>query len=162
MKGTKLFGFLFILTLTVFGFSAVRAQTAKLKTWKIIQSQSGGFAGIQKSFTLDSEGNLTRKTKTGENFEKIEAAKTAEIARLVAELKLPGTKQKTVQGRRIYDGIYTGFVVTLDGKEYQVEGTSFGDAKYLALSKKQKATLEKLKAKLDELGGFLPDSTTNE
>jgi hypothetical protein len=154
MKRTRILGFLFIFALTAFGFSAIQAQALKFRTWKITQSQSGGFAGIQKTFALDSEGNLTRTTKGRENSEQIDSAKVAEIGRLVARLKLPGTKLKTVGGKGIYDGIYTGFVINLDGKDYKVEGTSFDNAKYLALSAKQKATLEKLKAKLNELGGL--------
>lgn len=161
MKRITFLGILFIFMVTAFGFSGAYAQKAKFKTWKITASQSGGFAGIQKSYTLDSEGNLNRNNKGQENFEKIDDAKIKEIGKLVAELKLPATKQKTVKGKRIYDGIYTGLVITLDGKDYNVEGTAFNDTKYLALSAKQKATLEKLKAKLGEIGGFLPDSMNN-
>jgi hypothetical protein len=159
MKRTIFSGILVIFM--AIGFSAANAQTTKFKTWKITVSESGGFAGINKNYTLDSEGNLNRTNKDQRNFEKINEAKIAEIGRLVKELKLPGTKLKTVKGKRIYDGIYTGFVITLDGRDFRVDGTSFDDAKYLALSKKQSATLEKLKAKLDELNGFLPEMTTN-
>jgi hypothetical protein len=142
-------------------FSAVEAQPAKVKTWSISESQGGGFAGNSKSYTLDSTGDLRRMTRTGENFEKIDEKKIAEIGRLVAALKLPGTKLKTVKGVRIYDGIFTSFVINLDGKAYKIEGTSFDDAKYIDLSAKQKATLEKLKEKLGELKVFLPDAMTN-
>jgi hypothetical protein len=159
MKRLKILGFLLIVA--ALGFTAVNAQNGKFKTWKIKSSQSGGFAGINKSFTLDSDGNLNRVNKGQENFSKIDESKVAEIGKLIKELKLPGTKQKIFKGKRIYDGIYTGLVITLDGKDYSVEGTSFNDAKYLALSAKQKATLERLKTKLNEIDGFLPDSMTN-
>jgi hypothetical protein len=159
MKRTKILGFLLILI--ALGFSAAAAQNAKFKTWKITASEGGGFAGINKSWVLDSDGNLNRDNNGQENFEKIGESKVAEIEKLIKELKLPGTKQKTVKGKRIYDGIYKGLVITLDGKDYKVEGTSFDDAKYLALSKKQQSTLEKLKAKLLEIQGFLPDSMNN-
>jgi hypothetical protein len=155
MKLTKILGFLLIFI--ALGTSAANAQNAKFKTWKITTSQSGGFAGINKTTSLDSDGNLYRVNKNQEEFTKIDDAKLAEIEKLIKELKLPGTKQKTVKGRRIYDGIYNGFVITLDGKEYKLEGTSFDDAKYLALSRKQEATLEKLKAKLRAIKGYLPE-----
>ena len=157
MKRTKILGFLFIFTFLTMGFSAAAAQTAKFKTWKITSAKSGGFAGISLSSTLDSRGNLTRVNKTQEAVEKIDESKVSEISRLIKELNLPRTKLKTVKGRRIYDGIYTGLVITLDGKDYKIEGTTFDDAKYLALTKKQTATLEKLKAKFREIGGVLPE-----
>lgn len=162
MKRTKIFGFLAIFTLLTFGLSAVRAQTARFKTWKITSSQSGGFAGIRKSYMLDHQGNLTRVDKDRQNFEKIDKEKVLEIERLIKKLNLPRTKLKTVKGDKIYDGIYSSLIITLDGKNYNVEGNSFDDAKYLALSEEQHATLEKLKVKLDELNGFLPDSINNE
>jgi len=155
MKRTKILGFLLIFI--ALGISVANAQDGKFKTWKITTSQSGGFAGINKTTSLDSDGNLYRVNKNQEDFTKIDESKLAEIGKLIKELKLPGTKQKTVKGRRIYDGIYNGFVITLDGKEYKVEGTSFDDAKYLALSRNQQATLEKLKAKLREIKGYLPE-----
>ena len=161
MKRMKISGFLMILTIMTVGLLTVEAQTSQPKTWKITVSQSGGYAGIMKSYTFDNDGNLNRVNKSQQNFEKIDAAKTAEIGRLVKELSLPRTKLKTVKGLRIYDGIYAGIVINLDGKDYAVEGTSFDDAKYLALSKKQKTTLEKLKIKLTEIQGNLPDATTN-
>ena len=159
MKRLKITGLIIILT--IFGMTAASAQSVKFKTWKITVSQSGGFAGINKSYTLDHEGNLNRVSKATSNFQKIDAAQVAEIGRLIRELKLPGTKLKTFKGKRIYDGIYTGLVIALDGREFKVEGTSFDDAQYLALSNRQKAVLEKLKAKLDALPGFLPESMNN-
>jgi hypothetical protein len=157
MKRTKILGFIFIITFLTLSFSAVAGQTAKFKTWKITSSKSGGFAGISLSSTLDSEGNLSRVNKSREAVEKIEESKIKEIEKLVKELDLPRAKLKTVKGKRIYDGIYTGFVITLNGKDYKIEGTNFDDAKYLALTKKQTATLEKLKAKFREIGGVLPE-----
>ena len=159
MKRLKITGLLLIFT--VIASFAANAQNAKFKNWVITSSQSGGFAGINKSFTLDSEGSLNRKNRGVENFRKIDQAKINEIEKLIRELKLPGTKSKTFKGKKIYDGIYTSLIITLDGKEYKVEGNSFEDAKFLALSGKQKLTLEKLKAKLAELDGFLPDSMNN-
>ncbi len=161
MKRTKLFGILFIFTILTIGVSTVEAQIARIKTWKITVSQSGGFAGINKSYTLDQRGNLNRKNKKRITFEKIENFKIREIGSLIKELRLPGTGLKTVKGDRIYDGIYSGFVINIDGRDFSVGGNSFYDAKYLALSRKQKATLAELKAKLDELNGFLDDSTIN-
>jgi hypothetical protein len=143
------------------GLLSVEAQTSQKKTWKITVSQSGGYAGIMKSYTFDNDGNLNRTNKDQRNFEKIDEAKTNEIGKLVKELGLPLTKLKIFKGKRIYDGIYSGIVINLDGKDYAVEGSSFDDAKYLALSKKQKTTLEKLKLKLNEIQGFLPDAMTN-
>jgi hypothetical protein len=161
MKRTKISGFLLILTIMAIGLLSVEAQTSQKKTWKITVSQSGGYAGIMKSYTFDNDGNLNRTNKDQRNFEKIDEAKTNEIGKLVKELGLPLTKLKIFKGKRIYDGIYSGIVINLDGKDYAVEGTSFDDAKYLALSKKQKTTLEKLKLKLNEIQGFLPDAMTN-
>ena len=153
MKRLKLLGFL--LVFTVAATVAANAQNAKFKKWTITSTQTGGFAGLNNRNSLDSDGNLTRIVKRKETSSRIDQAKIAEIGRLVKELKLPGTKQKTVKGKRIYDGIYTGLVITLDGREYKIEGTSFDDAKYLALSKNQTKKLEKLKAILKELDGFL-------
>jgi hypothetical protein len=152
MKRLKLYGFLLVFTLAAC-FTA-NAQNASFKTWKITSTQSGGFAGINKVNTLDGDGFLTQTSKGRGVSTEIDAAKLAEIVKLLKGLKLPATKQKTVKGRRIYDGIYTGLVITLDGKDYKIEGSSFGDEKRLALSKKQKAALEKLKAKLKEFDGF--------
>lgn len=132
------------------------AQKAKFDTWKITASQTGGFAGINKIRELDSRGNLKQTDKRKETLRKINRRKIAEIDRLVKELDLRGTRQKTVKGDRIYDGIYSQFVITLEGKEYRIEGNSFDDSKYLALSRKQQATLGKLKSKLNELQGFYP------
>ena len=161
MKRPKFLGLILFFTLLAFGFSVAKAQNMRLKTWKITVSQSGGFAGIMKSYTLDNEGNLKRVNKNQQNSEKIEDVKIQEIGKLVKELKLPGTKLKKVGGDRVYDGIYSSLVINLDGTDYNVEGNSFNDAKFLALNEKQKATLEKLKTKLNELNGFLLDSTTN-
>jgi hypothetical protein len=161
MKRTNILGFIFAITIIALGVSAVAAQTSKIKTWKITVAQSGGFAGISKSYTLDSEGNLNRENKDQRNFEKIDASKVREIGKLVTELKLPATRLKTFKGSRIYDGIYASLTINLNGKDYRVEGTSFDDAKFLALTKKQKATLEILKQKLEDLGGFPPDAATN-
>ncbi len=162
MKLTKLLRFIFLMTILMIGFTATDAQTKQCTTWKITVSQSGGFAGIMKSYTLDKEGNLNRINKDQRNFEKIDEARMAEIDKLVEELNLPRTKLKTVKGSRIYDGIYNSFVISLDGKDYKVAGNSFDDAQFTALSKKQTETLAKLKAKIDELGGFQPDATTNQ
>jgi hypothetical protein len=161
MKRLKRIGLIFVLAFMTFSFTAVEAQTARFKTWKITVSQSGGFAGIRKSYTLDQKGNLNRVDKTQQNFELIDREKVLEIGKLIKELNLPRTKLKTVKGDKIYDGIYAGLIITLDGKNYHVEGNSFDDAEYLALSAEQRATLEKLKAKLNELNGFLPASMNN-
>jgi hypothetical protein len=161
MKRMKITGFLLILTIMTTGLLTVKAQSSQPKAWKITVLQSGGYAGIMKSYTFDHDGNLNRVNKSQQNFEKIDEAKTGEIGKLVKELNLPRTKLKTVKGLRINDGIYSSIVINLDGKDYAVEGTSFDDAKYLALSKKQKITLEKLKIKLNEIQGNLPDATTN-
>lgn len=159
MKRTKFLSLIFIITLLTVGFSAVQAQ--KYKTWKITVSQSGGYAGIMKSYTLDNEGNLNRINKDQQNYEKIEDSRVRRIERLIRELKLPGTKLKKVGGLRIYDGVYSGFVITIDSKDYNIQGTSFNDAMYVALSDKQKETLKRLNQELAELNGFLSESTTN-
>ncbi len=161
MKRTNILGFIFIITIMAFGFSAVEAQTSKIKTWKITVSQSGGLAGIRKTFTLDNDGNLNRVNKDQQSFEKIEESRIGELGKLIKELNLPRTKLKTVKGIRIYDGIYSGLTINLNGKDYNVEGSSFDDAKFSALNAKQKVTLEKLKKQLAEFNIFLPDGTTN-
>ena len=155
-------GFIFILLIFVIsGAIRAEAQTEAKENWQITVSQTGGFAGINKSYTLDSEGNLERLVKNRESREKIDDEKVREIGKLIEDLKLPGTKLKTVRGLKIYDGVYSNLTIRLNDREYRVAGTSFADAKYLALSKKQKATLEVLKQKLEELKGFLPDSMNN-
>lgn len=156
MQRTKFLGLLLILT-TIFSATA-SAQKAKIKTWTITVAQSGGYAGFSNSYTLDNKGNLTRKNKSLENYEKIDDVKTKEIGKLIRDLKLPGTKLKTVKGLRIYDAVYNSFVININGKVYSIEGASFFDAKYVALSAGQKATLEKLKTILKELKGYKSDS----
>jgi hypothetical protein len=160
MKRTKILGFIFILTIMAISFSTVEAQTTKFKTWKITVSQSGGYTGIMKSYALDNEGKLVRINKNQQIIEIIDPAKTEEIGKLIKELSLPRTKSKTVKGQRIYDGIYSSLVINLEGKDYKVEGNSFDDAKFLALTKKQKGKLEELKAKFNEINDDLPDTVT--
>jgi len=149
MKRTKILGFLLIFI--AFGLTVAEAQTAKFKSWKITSSTSGGFAGIRKACVLDHLGNLNCDNRDEHNYNKIEDEKIAELGKLIRALKLPGTRLKTVKGARIYDGIYTSFVIALDGREYTVEGSSFDDAKYLRLSKKQREIFDRLKALFKEI-----------
>ena len=152
MKRFTILGFL--LVFTAIGSFAVSAQT--FNNWKITMRQTGGFAGINKVVELDSRGILNRIDKNRQTSKKINRWKIAEIERLLEELRLPGTRQKNVKGEKIYDGIYRETVISLDGKNYRLEGSSFDDSKILALSKRQQRTLEKLKEKLEEFTDSSP------
>jgi hypothetical protein len=128
-------------------FSYAQAQklsNKKIETWKITSFQSGGIRGFIESSSFDSDGNFERQHGTEKTNEKFDESFVEEINVLIRELDLPRSKMKTVRGKGIYDGIYSGFTITLNGKVYRIEGSSFYDEKYLAPTTKQKETLKKL------------------
>ncbi len=154
MKRTKLLSLLVILGFFVVGAAfTVKAQklSNKFKTWEISEGQSGGIAGMIKSYSLDSKGNLIERDGSIETTKKIDETSLQEIVKLLEELKLPRTRTRIVKGDRIYDGVYGDFTIRLDGKVYKVEGNSFYKEKQVVLSASQKKTLDKLKSKLAEI-----------
>lgn len=159
MKALKLLTLLTVFGLMFFNVSLAKAhslsskkQSKDFRSWKITMSRSGGYAGMLKSYTLDSKGNLTHRDRAKETVEKISKDDVEEIGKMIQRLKLPNTKLKTVKGKRIYDGVYSNFIITLNGKNYNIEGNSFYDAKYLALTERQKEVLGRLYEKLKEVG----------
>ena len=162
MKVIKIFSLLLMFALT--GLSVSAANTHKVsrdkrsinfKSWEITESRTGGFAGIMKSYALDSEGTLSHRDRTTETTTRVSETDISEIRKMLRQLSLPGTNLKTVRGKRIADGFYYSLTITLDKKEYKVEGSSFGPSAYLALTPKQQATLDKLKGKLQEIGAVV-------
>lgn len=139
--------------------SGIKAQTKSqtdktptFKAWRISYSQGGGLKGFSKAYSIDSESNLKVKNNKDETIKEVEKSDLSIIKNLLQQLKLPTTKTKVVKGKQIYDGIYSTFTITLDGKDFRVEGSSFYDAKYLYLTKTQQDTLKQLKEKLSEIG----------
>lgn len=125
------------------------ARTKKFKSWEINSGRSGGIAGFIEAASIDSNGNLKKRNGS---TEKIEETKLTEIFDLISQLNLPKAKTKIVKGEHIYDGIYSGFSITLDGEVYQLRGNSFYDEKQVILTKRQSKTLQLLEAKLTEIG----------
>ncbi|MEQ1763405.1 MAG: hypothetical protein ABL984_09705 [Pyrinomonadaceae bacterium] len=130
---------------------AQKLSIKQIKTWTIYEGKGGGRAGRIDSYSIDSDGAFgeTRGTKT--TVRKIAAADLQELVKLLKDLKLPGTKTKIIKGDGVYDGIYGGLTITLDGKHYKIEGNSFYDEKQLVLMEPQKKTLDRLKRTLTEI-----------
>jgi hypothetical protein len=140
--------------LTVAGSFTAEAQKLsnnKFKTWKISDGQSGGIAGRIENYSISSDGNSIEQANMKTTTQKIDETDLQEIVGLLEELKLPGTKTKLVKGSRIYDGVYGGLTITLDGKDYKIEGNSFYDEKQIVLTAAQKKTLDQLKRKLAQI-----------
>lgn len=131
------------------------AGTAQTGDWSISFSETGGFAGLNRGYTIDSGGNFTRFETQGGKLKnkkiKISAGELRKLGRLVRELKLAGTATRTVPGLHIYDGVYTSLVIGDRGVDYRVEATAFDDAEISALNEKQKAALRRLKQYIEEL-----------
>lgn len=142
------FGFL------VFGATLAEAQksSVKIKTWAINYSRFISLREGGRSFSLESQGNLEKRTKNSKTNETVAEADLQEIVKLLAELNLPRTKTKTVKGKKIYDYPYWSFTIEIDGKSYLMEGLSFDDAKFVVLTAKQKGIFAKLKENLNQVG----------
>ncbi len=154
MKRTKSLSLLVILGFFVVGAAfTVKAQklSNKFKTWEISEGRSGGIRGMTERYSLDSNGNLIKRQGSTETTQKIGETALLEIVKLLGELKLPGTRTGIVKGDGIYDGIYGGFTIRLDGKVYKVEGKSFYKETQVVLTASQKKTLDELKSKLTEI-----------
>jgi len=65
---------------------------------------------------------------------------------------LPRAKTKLVRGRRIHDFPYASLTISLNGKSFLMEGSSFYDAKFVVITKARQQTFSKLKDKLTEVG----------
>lgn len=136
---------------------SITAEAQKLsgntsRTWEISSSAFLSLREGGRSFSLDSKGNLVKRRKNIETKEMVKAEALVEIVGLLQELNLSRTITKTVKGKRIYDYPYWNFTIVLDGKDFLMEGLSFGDAKFTVLTEKQKQTFAKLKEKLSEVG----------
>jgi hypothetical protein len=82
----------------------------------------------------------------------VQTADLQEIANLIQELNLPRAKTKLVRGRRIYDFPYASLTISLNGKSFLMEGSSFYDARFVVLAKAGQQAFSKLKEKLIEVG----------
>lgn len=157
-----MFGFLLL-----GGVSTVKTQKLSnktFKTWKISAGESGGMPGMIESYSLDSDGNFIEVKNSKTTTKKIDETDLQEFVELLKELKLPASKTKLVKGSRIYDGVYGGFTITLDGKTYKIYGDSFNDQKQVVLTATQKKTFDKLqekfgqiKTKLSKISNELPN-----
>ena len=164
MKRTKILSLLLMLGfLAVGGTFTVKAQklSNKFKVWEISEGRSGGRTGRIESSSIGSDGNLIKREGSLKTTKKIDEPDLREIVKLLTELKLPGTKTRIVKGKRIYDGVYGWFTITLDGKDYKLEGSSFYDEKQVALTAAQKKTLDKLKSKLAEIRRIVSSTEIN-
>jgi len=133
----------------------VQAQQSagkKIKTWSISSSAFIGLREGSRNFSLDGEGNLKKRSRSGETTAAVAGADLQEIGDLLQALELPRTKNRIVKGARVDDYPYWNFTITLDGKGYLMEGFSFNNETYVVLSAKQKETFLKLKEKLGQIG----------
>jgi len=121
-------------------------------SWSIHSSAFLSLREGGRSFSLDSRGNLERRTKNLETKRTVQTADLQEIAKLIQELNLPRAKTKLVRGRRIYDFPYASLTISLNGKSFLMEGSSFYDAKFVVITKARQQTFSKLKDKLTEVG----------
>ena len=130
---------------------AQKLSNKQIKTWTIYEGKGGGRAGKIDSYSIDSDGAFAETKGSKTTTSRIPAADLQELVKLLKDLKLPGTKTKIVKGDGIYDGVYGGLTITLDGKKYKIEGNSFYAEKQLVLLEGQKQTLDRLKRKLTEI-----------
>ncbi|MEP6704509.1 MAG: hypothetical protein ABJB34_06870 [Acidobacteriota bacterium] len=134
-----------------FSGQAQNLSNKQIKTWTIYEGKGGGRAGKIDSYSIDSDGAFVDTKDSKETTKKIAASDLQELVKLLEGLKLRGTKMKIVKGDGIYDGVYGGLTITLDGKKYKIEGNSFYDEKQLVLMERQKQTLDRLNRKLAEI-----------
>ena len=141
------------MVLFVISGTAQKTSTVKsakdFETWSIHSSAFISLREGGKSFSLNSKGDLQRRSKNIETRGTVEAADLQEITNLIQNLNLPRTRTRTVKGKKIYDYPYWSFTILLDGKSFPVEGFSFADAKFLVLTATQRKTLDQLKLKLE-------------
>ena len=123
----------------------------KIPTWRISEAKSGGLRGKTDGYSIDSYGHLVDTKDSKQTTRKVTSAELAELGNILVGLRLPGTKTRMVKGDGIYDGVYGGLTITLDGKDYKIEGNSFYAERQLVLSASQKAGLEQLKQKLAKI-----------
>lgn len=143
---------LLFLTFTACPVQAQQSAGKKIKTWSI---SSWAFISLRegsRNFSLDSEGNLKKQSRSGETTATVDGADLQEIGDLLQALELLRTKTRIVKGAQVYDYPYWDFTITLDGKSYLMEGFSFNDQRFVVLSAKQKEAFLKLKEKLDQIG----------
>lgn len=135
-----------------FTAEAQKLSAKEFKTWTIHSSAFLSLREGGRSFSLDCEGNLEKRSKTGGTKEKLEPSYLQQIVKLLQELDLSQTKTKTVKGKGINDWPYWNFTIDLDGKSFLMEGLSFYDADFRVLTKKEKQIFAQLKEKLMEVG----------
>jgi len=140
----------------LFGISGIAQKTLTvrntnaLNTWAIHSSAILSLSEGGRTFSLDSAGNLQKRTKNIFESKKIvEPAELQQIAKLVQKLNLPRTKSRTVKGKGLYDYSYSNLTIMLNGKSFIVEGSSFDDEEFLVLTATQRKTLDQLKRKLE-------------
>lgn len=151
---------LVIVWMVLFGIYGIAQNTTAITNqpaWKISEWRGGGIRGTVKSVSLDSDGNLNQQNGTKVNNRNVERSLLNEIRKSILDLNLPRTRTKIVKGKRIYDGIYSGLTITLSGKDYKIEGSSFYDAKYVDLTPKQQQLLQQLKEKWESIQTLVPE-----
>ena len=140
----------------LFGISGIAQRTLTVKntngfnTWAVYSSEILSVNEGGRTFSLDSAGNLQKRSKNiFESKKVVEAADLQQIAKLLRKLNLPRTKARTVKGKGLYDYSYSNLTIMLDGKNFIVEGSSFEDEDFLVLTATQRKTLDQLKRKLE-------------
>ncbi len=148
--------------LILFGIYGIAQETPnaknakEFKTWKITITRSGGIVARFSRNSLDNNGNLYVGSRNGKDIvEKVDELTVRLIEGFLEELDLPSAKAKTVPGEKIYDGTYSSFTITLDGKDFKIQDSSFGSYSYLELTDEQQGTLNRIKVHLARTGAAL-------
>ncbi len=135
----------------------VAKNTGDFKSWKITAFRSGGFVGMIHTVSLDSDGNLKQRDRMKETSKKVGESVVQKIGELLRQLDLPSAKLKRVRGEGGPDAFYSGFTITLDGKDFEIEGNSDRDTDYVELTAKQQETLLKLQRQFAEQQMDVPE-----
>jgi hypothetical protein len=131
---------------------ATRHQDRKPENWSIHSSVFLGLREGGRSVSLDSKGNLEKRSKNQESKITVHAADLQELTELIRELGLPRAKTRTVKGKKIYDFPDSSFTITLNGRSFLMDGSSFYDARFVVMTKNRQQAFSRLKEKLTAVG----------
>jgi len=158
MNKSKIFGWLMILSIFVFGFLSVNAQRTTSESRKNWEITSIVFTDVNEKneFSLNSRGTIVKVEKKNETLSILNENELQEIDALVRNLNLSQTTAKTVKGKGVYDFPFWLVGIEIGDKYYVLEGVFFSDTKVTVLSESQKIIYEELKSKLEKIGLVIP------
>lgn len=166
MNKSKLFGWLMILFIFVFGFLSANAQRTTSESRKNWEITSIVFTDVNEKneFSLNSRATIVKVEKKNETLSILNENELQEIDALVRNLNLSQTTTTTVKGKGVYDFPFWLFSIEIGDKYYVLDGVFFSDTKVTVLSESQKIIYEELKSKLEKIGLVIPkkaDSVTD-